>query len=66
LMELLSKSKIEEIINMDEDLLSEAGECGLRSILILLGILDKINYQPKLLSYDDAFGVGYLSMDFSF
>lgn len=64
LIALLVNNKVEEIINLDEDLINEAGECGLRSFLILLGILHEINYNPKQLSYEGPFGVGYLIMDF--
>ena len=49
---------------MKHDLIAEAGECGLKSIVILLGILDGINYKPRLLSYEGPFGVGYLVMQF--
>ncbi|PLX27948.1 AmmeMemoRadiSam system protein B [Candidatus Parcubacteria bacterium] len=66
LIKLLQEKNIEKIINMDEGLIVEAGECGLKSILILLGILDDINYNPKLLSYEAPFGVGYMTMNFKF
>ncbi len=64
LCELLIAKKTDEIIGLDENLIEEAGECGLRSFLILLGIIHEINYKPKLLSYEGPFGVGYLVMDF--
>ena len=64
LIELLSKNKTEEILKMDPELISEAGECGLKSILILLGIINNIKHVPKLLSYEYPFGVGYLTMSF--
>lgn len=61
---LLSGNQVENILKIDESLIAEAGECGLRSIVILLGILNKIKYQPALLSYEAPFGVGYLVMQF--
>lgn len=64
LIELLEKEKTEEIIKMDHNLINEAGECGLKSIIILLGILDGIKHTPKMLSYEHPFGVGYLTMIF--
>lgn len=64
LMEFLSGKKTKSILNMSEKLISEAGECGLRSIIILLGILDGIEYKPETLSYEGPFGVGYLTMSF--
>jgi len=64
LVKLLKDKNIKGILEMDKSLIEEAGECGLRSFLILLGILEKINYQPKLYSYEAPFGVGYLVMNF--
>lgn len=63
-IDLLRQNKTEEILKMDHELIHEAGECGLRSILILLGILDGIKHVPKLHSYEYPFGVGYLTMSF--
>jgi len=57
----LKEGKFEEIIKMEEDLVEEAGECGYRSILILLGALstlEKVKFE--ILSYEGPFGVGYL------
>jgi len=49
-----------EILYYDEDLVENAGECGYRSILILLGALDGSNTKAEILSYEGPFGVGYL------
>jgi len=40
----------------------EAGECGLRSISFMLGILDAahIKWKVNILSYEAPFGIGYL------
>ncbi len=48
------------------DIYPEAGECGLRSICFLLGILEEsgLSWQPEILSYEGPFGVGYLVADF--
>jgi len=63
LIELLSKNQSGDILNLNEKLIKDAGECGLKSIVIMLGILDGIRLQPKLLSYEFPFGVGYLTMN---
>ena len=60
LVELLKNKRAEEILKLDSELVEEAGECGLRSIAILLGIFDEINYTPEILSYEGPFGVGYM------
>ncbi|MGC9048822.1 MAG: AmmeMemoRadiSam system protein B [Patescibacteria group bacterium] len=64
LIDLLKKKSVNQILKLDSNLIEEAGECGLRSILILLGIIKNFNYQPELLSYEGPFGVGYLVMNF--
>jgi aromatic ring-opening dioxygenase LigB subunit len=59
---LLKKKDIPAILNLDQSLVEEAGECGLRSFCMLLGALEeeKANWKPKILSYEGPFGVGYL------
>lgn len=64
LIELVKNKNVEGILNLDQDLIEQAGECGLRSIIILLGVLNELNYQPKILSYEGPFGVGYLVAEF--
>lgn len=60
LIDLLEKGKTDEILGLNEDLIEEAGECGLRSIIILLGTLSSLKYKFEKLSYEGPFGVGYL------
>lgn len=60
LISLLSKNDVSGILNLDPQLIEEAGECGLRSIIILLGILEG-KYQFCCLNYEGPFGVGYLT-----
>lgn len=43
-----------------------AKACGLRTIMMLLGVLDGVNCSPELLSYEGPFGVGYLSVRYKF
>ncbi len=51
---------VKALLNMDESMVSDAGECGLRSIIILLGCLDGLDVSSRVLSYEGPFGVGYL------
>lgn len=60
----LAENKVSDIMQYDDDWLEEIGECGYRSILILLGALDGINVKPEILSYEGPFGVGYLVANF--
>lgn len=64
LIDLIREKKIGEIVELDNNLISQAGECGLKSIIILLGILNEVNYKPEILSYEGPFGVGYLTANF--
>ena len=64
LIDHLSKGETRELLTMDEELISAAGECGYRSILILLGMFNDIPYEFKKLSYEAPFGVGYLTAQF--
>jgi AmmeMemoRadiSam system protein B len=60
LVDLLRKKDTEGILNMEVNLVETAGECGYRSITILLGALNGLSWQPEILSYEGPFGVGYL------
>ncbi|RKD25402.1 uncharacterized protein, PH0010 family/AmmeMemoRadiSam system protein A/AmmeMemoRadiSam system protein B [Caminicella sporogenes DSM 14501] len=59
IIEFLVKEKIEEIIGLDENFCDKAGQCGLRSIDIMLGAIDGYEIKVDLLSYEGPFGVGY-------
>jgi len=60
----LKDKKTLDILEYDDDWIETAGECGYRSILILLGALSKTNYKSEILSYEGPFGVGYLVANF--
>ena len=64
IIKLLNNNQVDDIVNIDRKLVKEAGECGLRSLLILLGIIKELNYQPEKLSYQAPFGIGYLVENF--
>jgi len=55
----LAKMDVDDILVMDDDLIERAGQCGLRSFVILLGALDGMTVKPSILSYEGPFGVGY-------
>lgn len=59
ILSLLEQGKTKDIFNIDKDLIEQSGECGLRSIYILLGTLDECKFKGELLSYEGDFGVGY-------
>ena len=61
LIKLLAEKKVPEILKLD-DKFPEAADCGLRSFAFAFGILSGCNIKinPKILSYEGPFGVGYL------
>ncbi|MGI9068261.1 MAG: AmmeMemoRadiSam system protein A [Pyrinomonadaceae bacterium] len=50
----------ELIIEIDQDLRRLAGECGYRSMLVVLGATRKLPSASEVLHYEAPFGVGYL------
>lgn len=64
LIQYLKDKNTDAILNFDDDFVEEAGECGLRSILILLGALSSLKYEVEVLSYEGPFGVGYGVINF--
>ena len=48
-----------EFLTMAPSLCERAAECGLRSFQIMAGALDGLAVQPRLLSHEGIFGVGY-------
>lgn len=60
LAELVKRKNAKGILELDPDFIEEAGECGLRSIVMLLGALSSLRWEVKSLSYEAPFGVGYM------
>lgn len=60
LVEKLREFDVAGILSIPEDLQEEAGECGYRTILMLLGALEGEQVESQILSYEAPFGVGYL------
>ncbi|PKM85047.1 MAG: extradiol ring-cleavage dioxygenase [Firmicutes bacterium HGW-Firmicutes-11] len=53
-----------KFLSFPEEFCEAAGECGLRSIQIMAGALDGHTVEPRLLSYEGTFGVGYAVASF--
>ena len=49
---------------MKKDFVADAAECGFRSFLILMGILQGVQTTYKSYAYEAPFGVGYLTANF--
>jgi len=65
IISLLTSNSVNGILCLDANLIEVAGECGLRSIIILLGVLSSFKYSPQILSYEGPFGVGYGVVNFN-
>jgi aromatic ring-opening dioxygenase LigB subunit len=57
----LGSRDIASILGMEENVIEEAAECGMRSIMIMLGVLGNQEYDFKLLSYEHPYGIGHLT-----
>lgn len=58
-MAALGNADPEPLVHIDEALEEDAGECGLRPIIMMLGSLDGRQVTARVLSYEGPFGVGY-------
>jgi len=58
-LQFLQNGDVESVLNIDEETVCGAAECGRRSVAILLGSLDGKKFRGDLLSYEGTFGVGY-------
>ncbi|NOW02836.1 AmmeMemoRadiSam system protein A [Clostridium beijerinckii] len=61
----LEKGDVLGAFNMNKTMISEAGQCGLNSVYILLGAMEGKEIKGQLLSYQGTFGVGYGVMKLS-
>jgi MEMO1 family protein len=60
LISLIQRKNLKGILELDSGFIEEAGECGLRSIIMLLAGISNLRWEMKSLSYEAPFGVGYL------
>ena len=64
IQELVTAGNAAGLIKLDDALIKDAAECGYRPLLIMFGVLDKINMKPVIHAYEAPFGVGYLTASF--
>jgi AmmeMemoRadiSam system protein A len=60
LIESLRGPTPEKLLETGEDFCESAGQCGLPSIVIMLGALDRRELKADIYSYEGPFGIGYL------
>ncbi|MFA5211668.1 MAG: hypothetical protein WC414_04225 [Patescibacteria group bacterium] len=66
IIELLEAHNSTGITNLDSDFVKNANESNYHSLLLLLSIIQNMNYEFKNLAYEAPFGVGYLTGYFDF
>lgn len=60
-VDLIGRGEVRGLMELDHRLVEEAGECGLRPIIMMLGALDGYDFKPEVLAYEAPFGVGYMT-----
>lgn len=55
----LSTGEFNTLLNLEETFCNRAAECGLRSFIIMAGVIGADKIEAELLSYEGTFGVGY-------
>lgn len=65
IIEILGNEELaeENILKIDFKLAKEVGQCALRPLIIILGVLSS-QFESEQLAYETEFGVGYLSFKF--
>ncbi|MDU4960297.1 MAG: class III extradiol dioxygenase subunit B-like domain-containing protein [Sporomusaceae bacterium] len=58
IMDALAGLNVKALLAMDKQLIADAGECGLRSIFFLFGVLGGMEATASLLSYEAPQGTG--------
>ena len=58
-IEIIKQGAVNKLLSMNCELTEAAGECGLRSTVLMYGILDGCETKGEVLSYEGPFGVGY-------
>ena len=59
LISSLEKGDAKALLEIDDQVVEEAGECGTRSFVMMLGALEGILERTEIYSYEGPFGVGY-------
>lgn len=59
IMKTMSTGDFMSLLDFDENFCEKAAECGHRSFTMMAGALDGYDVEPKKLSYEGTFGVGY-------
>ncbi|RCW49281.1 MULTISPECIES: AmmeMemoRadiSam system protein B [unclassified Halanaerobium] len=64
LIDKLKTKKFKEVLEINKKLIENAGECGLRPIIMMLGSIENKDVDVDFYSYEGPFGVGYAELYF--
>lgn len=59
LVGLIRENRLNDLLSLDPGLVEQGAECGYRTILMLLGVMDGRRVETEVMSYEGPFGVGY-------
>lgn len=59
IVSLIKEADWDGLFHLDSSLVEKGAECGFRTLLMLLGVMDERRITSELLSYEGPFGVGY-------
>ena len=59
IVKAIRNKDVDSLLSIDDEILQNGAECGLRSILFLFGVFAGKSYTTDVLSYEGPFGVGY-------
>jgi MEMO1 family protein len=60
IVDAIHRGHTSRIVEVDQEMRRQAGECGYRSILVALGVAEESVPACEVISYEAPFGVGYL------
>lgn len=55
----IRENNVKSLLDIDDNFCESAGQCGLRSFIIMYGALDGYEIKPEVYSYEAPFGIGY-------
>ncbi|MCL2311215.1 MAG: AmmeMemoRadiSam system protein A [Firmicutes bacterium] len=61
----IERSDFGKLLKIPLRMVESASECGLRSLIVLVGAMDGFNIESKVLNYECPYGVGYLTASFT-
>ncbi len=64
LQDIMQSGNFIDFLRLSPSLCENAAECGLRGFIMMAGALDGRKVEPRLLSYEGPFGVGYAVASF--